>query len=384
MSSPYKKSANRMVALASATGSAAVSNVAVPNGRINTRTGAVIDSHTESLIGADGHVNASNKREAGEAAAVLQKRVEQGKIRRAFQSSLSPSERKVQGERVMAAWNSPAGDTRGLSAIAEVLGNEIHTALGRESFARNVLMIQNLNNGEDGRISIDRKDVVAYTVMEAGVAVPAEVRQFFAYPAQFDIVGQVLMTNKEIAQSPSDILERSYNKLLEQILRQEDLSLVAASRRAAGVVNDTVLFGTLTPSILSQMQLQISGWTLPVASMVIAYDLWNDIRTDPEWVAYYDQVTKHELLLEGSLASIFGIQIVTDGFRENNLRVLESGEMFLYTAPEALGVMQIRSDLKTTAVDRYPLGENKRGWFAAETLAILVQNARGVVYGVRS
>ncbi len=382
MSSPYKKNASRMTALASS-GSEIDGNASVPAGRINPRTGNVISSNTESLFGQNGHLNAGSKAEAAEAGAVFHKRLEKGQVRRAFQRDMTTAQRQVQADRVRMAFDAPAGDIRGLQAIAQVMGNEIHTALGRESFARNVLMLQNLNQGEDGRITVERKDVVAYQVMEAGVAVPAEIRQFFAYPAHFSIAGQVLMTNKEIAASPNDMLERAYNKLVEQILRQEDLSLIAMARRAAAAVNDLVLFGTMTPAILSRAQLQITGWTLPVASMIMSYDLWNDIRTDPEWANYFDPVTKKEILMEGSVSELFGIQIVTDGFRDKNLRVLDAGEAFLFTAPEALGVMQIRTDLKTTAVDRYPLGEDKRGFFASETIGMLLPHSRGVVRMLR-
>lgn len=71
---------------------------------------------------------------------------------------------------------------------------------------------------------------------------------------------------------------------------------------------------------------------------------------------------KHELILEGRLGSVMGMEIITDGFRYPTLQVLNAGECFITASPITLGTITQRKELDSLAVDQYNLGRPARGW----------------------
>jgi len=173
--SPYAPANSpRRVALAS-TGTEAAGNSNVPAGRINPRTGSVIESQSEPLVGRDGNLNAGSKAEVMQAMTVLQKHLETGRARRSPVLVQSAAARKTKHERLVQAFHANDGG-KAMMAIGEVMGDEIWMTLGREGFARKVMMIKNLNQGEIGRLRVRRKDVVAFFVVSSPNVVSSQVR----------------------------------------------------------------------------------------------------------------------------------------------------------------------------------------------------------------
>jgi hypothetical protein len=127
----------------------------------------------------------------------------------------------------------------------------------------------------------------------------------------------------------------------------------------------------------------VGSWNLPTVSTLIAYDLLVDIRSDPDWSNFFDPVHKHQLILEGHLGALYGSALVVDGFKYENLRVLNTGEVYQLTAPQALGGYTQRDTLQSKAIDKYAWGQAKRGWFVYELLAIALTNPRGVAKATR-
>jgi hypothetical protein len=204
--SPY--AAQRRVALAS-TGSEAAGNLNVPAAKINPRTGALVESHTEPLIGTSGDLNAGNKNEVMQAMSVLQKHLETGRARKSPAIAQSAQERGKANDRLVQAFHAQDGG-KSMLAVGEVLGEEIWQTLGREGFARKVMMIKQLAQGEIGRLRVRKKDVRAHFVVSAPNVLSSQVRQNYVFPPEFVIAGQVLIEDKEIAQSPGDLLEDKY------------------------------------------------------------------------------------------------------------------------------------------------------------------------------
>jgi hypothetical protein len=94
-------------------------------------------------------------------------------------------------------------------------------------------------------------------------------------------------------------------------------------------------------------------------------------------------VAKHELIMEGSLGSFFGVQLITDGYRHETLRVLADGEMFMLGAPQTLGGITVRKELATKAIDMYALGRPEKGWFLEAIEGMAIVNPRAIVRGQR-
>jgi len=382
MNSPYMPSNGpSFTALGSRNDSPVAGNTSVPNGRISARSGSFIPGG-EALVGNDGHLNASSKSEVMQAMAVLQHHVQAGNVRRAPVMAKTAAERERQRATLVEAFNAP--DKNGMKVIGEVMADEIWQTLGREGFARKLLALKTLSQGEIGRLKVRRKDVVAYIAATSTNVVPSRVRQMFVYPPEVMINCSVLIEDKDIAQATGDILEEKYQDGLEQIMKKEDDLLIQLARASAGAANDLFFFSTLTPSVLSQMQLAVNAWGIPPSVVLLAFDLWNDFRTDSEFASYFDPVTKHELIMEGSLGTFFGMQLITDAYKHDTLRVLNDGEIFVMGAPATIGGITIRQELASKAVDKYAMEKAERGWFMSLIEGMSIVSPRGLVRGQKA
>ena len=152
---------------------------------------------------------------------------------------------------------------------------------------------------------------------------------------------------------------------------------------AAGASNDLFLFNTFTPTVFSTMRTQIARWGIPVTGAVIAFDLWDDIIADTEFSTWFDPVSKHEIVLEGSLGSILGVNLITDAFRHDTLQVLQPGEVYFVGAPQTLGGITQRKELATESINKYNQGKPERGWFMETIEGMSIVNSRAVTRGNR-
>ena len=377
---PYSANNRRQVALASRNGTPLPGNNAVASARMNTRTGTFTRSASEAAVGANGELNAGSKRELMHAIASLQNAVAGGSVVQA--PAADAKEVKAARE---ARMQEAVADKSGQSwqALGEVIGDEVWETLGREGFGRKTLLIKPLGKGETGRLRIRRKDVVAFMVTSDPNVVASQVRQNYIYPPEFYLLAHITIEDKEIEQASGDLLDDKYQDGLEQILVREDNVWLNLARTAAPASNDLFFFNTFTPTVFSEMRTEVARWGIPVTTSIIAFDLWNDIIADAEFSAWFDPVSKHEIVLEGSLGSILGVQIITDAFRYETLRVLSAGEVFFLGAPQTLGGITQRKELSTESINKYNQGKPERGWFMQQIEGMAITNSRALVRGQR-
>ena len=267
--------------------------------------------------------------------------------------------------------------------LGEVISEEIWETLGREGFSRRLLSVMPLSKGQTGRVKVRRKDVVAYQVTTDVKVQEQRIRQTYVYPPEFYLIANILIEDKEVEQASTDLLDEKFQDGLEAILRREDLITRALLNRAATTFNDLVLFTTFNPSVLTTLRTQVNRWGTPAATMVIAWDIWDDIIADADFVAWWDQVHKHELILEGRLGSMLGMEIITDGYRYDTLQVLQPGEVYVTASPVTLGTITQRKELDSRAIDTYNQGRPARGWFMEQIQGQVIVNGRAVDRGVR-
>ena len=124
-------------------------------------------------------------------------------------------------------------------------------------------------------------------------------------------------------------------------------------------------------------------WNLPVNTAVISSDLWVDISTDPGFVGFYSEIEKHNIVLEGFLGTILGVQVITDAFREPHLKVLNRGSLAMFSTPNTLGGLMERAGVTCKNIDNYAAGRNERGWFISTVESMSLVNSRGVCMGQR-
>lgn len=379
---PYSAQARRPMAVAARTGDPiTLGGAGSPRaGRFNLRSGNFMASASTPLVNAAGEFNASSKSELMQAIAALHRAIQGGEVNKVN----APEAKEIRAAREQ-AMNQALADKSGgqWQALGEVIGDEIWQTLGREGFARKTLLIKPLGKGETGRLRVRKKDVVAFFVTANPNVVASQVRQFYIYPPEFYLLCGIVIEDKEIEQASGDLLDDKYQDGLEQILVEEDKVWLRLARQAAPTSNDLFFFNTFTPTVFSEMRTQVARWGIPVTTAIIAFDLWNDIIADTEFSSWFDPVHKHEIVLEGSLGSILGVQLTTDAFRHETLQVLSAGEVFFLGAPQTLGGITQRKELATESINRYNQFKPERGWFMEQIEGMAIVNSRALVRGQR-
>lgn len=330
-------------------------------------------------FGRNGELNASSKRELMQVI---------GNVLSQARENVAPAQRHASAEEsqmrlahLREAYYDKSGTK--FQVLGEVISEEIWETLGREGFSRRLLSVMPLAKGQTGRVKVRRKDVVAFQITTDVKVQEQRIRQPWVYPPEFYLAAHILIEDKEIEQASTDILDEKFQDGLEAILRREDLITRALLNRAATTFNDLVLFTTFNPSVLTTLRTQVNRWGTPAATMVIAWDIWDDIIADADFVAWWDQVHKHELILEGRLGSMLGMEIITDGYRYETLQVLQPGEVYVTASPVTLGTITQRKELDSRAIDQYNMGRPARGWFMEQIQGQVIVNGRAVDRGVR-
>jgi len=342
--------------------------------------GRIIQSANEYLFDSKGEFNASSKKELmGQIGYLFDQYSKQGFHEKRVHASREEQENRLQILREAASDRSG----QSLQVLGEVIAEEIWETLNREGFTRKIFIVKPLGKGETGRIRIRRKDVIAFQVTADGNTIEQRIRQPYLYPPEFYITAFVLIEDKELEQASTDLLDEKYQDGLEAIMVREDRLTKKLLDKAAPVQNNLVFFNTFTPSVFTTLRTQVASWGLPVQTAIIAYDLWNDIIADPDFTAWYDPVTKHELVLEGKLGSLLDVELITDAFRYETLRVLNNGEVYFLSSPITLGAVTQRKELMAESINQYNLGRPSRGWFFEQIQGLVTGNARGVSKGSR-
>ncbi len=267
--------------------------------------------------------------------------------------------------------------------VGEVMADEIHETMGRDGFLRKVLAKKELKKGEIGRITIRKKDVMGFTAVTDSTGVTSFINQSYVMPEELYIKAHVLIEDRELQQAPGDLLDQKYVDALEQLMVQEDRQLKALLDIAAPSYNQVVGFPSFTPTVFSTAKNQIEQFGNPCSTALMSIDLMNDVLTDPEFSTYFDPVSKREVIMSGTVGSFFGVNIITDGFRYDTLRVLNPGEFYFLAPPQTLGVQTVRQDVVSAPINLYLIGKPSRGWYMHKIQGQTIANGRAVVRGLR-
>jgi len=280
-----------------------------------------------------------------------------------------------------AAYRDP--DQKPMRVLGEVMSDEIWETLGREGFSNKFFAIQNIDKGATGRVKVRKKDVVAFQMTSDVKVQEQRIRQTYVYPPEFYIQCYILIEDKEIEQSSSDLLDEKFQDGLEAMLVREDRITKALWDASISSFNDPIFYTSFNPTVFSTLRSSVGHWGVQPANMVFAWDIWDDIIADPDFVAWFDPVTKHELVLEGHLGQMLGVALHTDGLRYPTLQVLNPGDIYMLGAPISMGSKVIRKPLDSRAIDTYNIGRAARGWFLHQIQGQIVVNGRATAGGKR-
>lgn len=335
-------------------------------------------------ISASGEINASSKRDMMSQIGQLIQTYHRGDVVRT-RTQASQERRTIAKERKEALIQAVADSSgEAWKTLGEVIAEDIYETMSREGFVRKLMAFKELEQGEIARVRFRKRDVSAFTAASATEITPIFVRNNYHYLPEFYIGNNILIEERDIHQSTGDVLEEKYQEGLEAVMTQEDRLWKKMADASATIANTLTYFTTFTPMHFTQVKSQVSGWGIPPAYCLLAYDLWDDMIGTPGFSDWFDPITQHELIMDGELGSMLGLSLITDAFRLPELKVLEPGEIYVVGAPETHGALQQRGDLSSNPINKYDDGKPARGWYIFEMCAMSIINTKSVASGKRS
>ncbi len=354
--------------------------------KINPRTKTVSASASTALVDErTGEYNAGSENDLLEVLEALVHMKKTGQLEPTRPRPSVMDDWMQDGHLVKAAFESkniqePGGPWQ---VLGEVFSDDIYETMGRTAFADKVLAHQNVPEQGIARVRIHRMDVVAWAMVANGTVAESFIKQKWLFPKGFDLASNVIMQEAEIHEAGAQLLEEKYQDALEAIMVREDRILKFLFDQAAQAPNDVLLFASFTPTAFTTLRRQVWDWGIPVPHMILAIDLVDDLFADKDWQGWYSPIEKHELAMEGRLGKLGDVEILTDGFRYDTLRVLDQGEVYFLGAPQALGVKSLMIPLQSKVVDHSVIGKAERGWFLLQREALTVANSRSVSKGIK-
>ena len=338
-----------------------------------------------ALSSSTGEFNANDKKELLRSISSLMKAVDGQEIVPS-QQTMTARERQLAKEERREVLDSAFNDTSGQqwAALGASIAEQINEQNNREGFLRRVSMGNTLKQGEIARVPMPSQDAIA-VVATSSVAVGYQaIRNKMFQPDEFEIIANVRVEQLEIEQVSSDILDNAYNQGLESIMVTEDKLWKKAADEIIGVVNPLeYIAGPLTTQILGQLRQSVAEWNLPVTTAIIANDFWADIIGSNDFATFLDPITKYDLALNGSLGTLVGMNLITDAFRQPQLKVLNRGELYILAAPENHASYTDRGGVRSTPTDGANLGQTNKGFLLSELFSFVLANARSISKGQR-
>jgi hypothetical protein len=332
---------------------------------------------SELLVAANGEINASNKKDLLQRGLQLAMAAGRGEV----ETSAMRNERAFKHRQLVEAiFNSPETHKE----LGEVMAQNLYATSNRRGFARKFLARQELTQGESPRVKLRNKDTtVVYSTSPTRVETQV-VRDKLFTPPEIDLEARPYIEQREINTSAGDVLEEKYTEAMEAIMVGEDRLWYMQANETVGILNDlTIVSGTLTPLTLAEVRNQVTRWNLPAAHVLMASDLYADIIGDSSFIAAIEPVSRHELIMTGELAVLYGMAITTDGYRHQEHRVLSAGEFFVISDQVTHGTYTDRggidTEVLTPATEKIP----GRGWYMHESYSSVIANARSVAKGIR-
>lgn len=336
----------------------------------------------EKMFGNNGELNANDKVEALRKLAELASMINTGEV--AGLGDNDSDRRETAAERRAAVETAYRSDDSSWAELGASLAGEINTRVEREGFMRTLLARYEVAQGSIPRIRVRTPNVRAVLTRGPTQIWPQFVRDKYVNTDEFYVSAHPMVEEIDLAQGSSDILEDKFFEGLEAILVKEDATLKAMMDATAGSYNEIVYFaGQFTPAVLSALKSNIERWRLPAMNMLFDVSLLNDILVGTDFSTYFDPITKYELISTGRIGRLFGTEMITDGYREPSLQVLDRGEIYITSTPEMTGGYTDRGPVNSRPHDMNDQIVPARGWAMNEMISMLLANGRAIAKAKR-
>ena len=346
---------------------------------------ARIPGTLDNLVGRDGHLSAYDRKDLFRTVSHLMTMAANGTIDTtdAQPAETRTSEARKRREMLVAAYNDRS--TGKWSELGSTIAGQITESADREGFMRRLLAKNDLQLGNVPRVRVRKKNVTAVVMSTSSMLRAQYVRENYLFPPEFTISANIRVEQREMNQGSGDLLEEKFYEAQEQIMVQEDRFWRKLADGVVGIEHQLkYLIGGLNPTSMTEMRTELSRYNITPLTCLMAADFWNDITGNTQFSAWFDPVTKYEIVTTGELGQMLGLTFITDGFRQEQLKVLESGEIYLVGDPLMHGGYTDRGPVQSNEVNQYSDGIPARGWFMWEDMSMVIGNARSVIKGKRA
>lgn len=341
----------------------------------------------QRALSSNGEFNASDKADLVKAITSLMTSVSSGDVVPEYKSAVASSGEYAQmiqerREVLAAAYADSTGEK--WAALGASIALQLQEQRNREGFLRRIAVGQTLKQGEIPRIAMPSWDAVAIVATSSSNVGYQIVRSKVFTPGEFEILANLRVENLDIEQVSGDLLDEAYNQGLDAIMVGEDRLWKKAADLSVGVVNPlNYISGTLTTQMLATIRQSVTDWNLPATNAIISNDFWSDVIGSNDFATFLDPVSKYDLVLNGYLGTLVGMNLVTDAFRQPNQKVLGRGEIYVIASPENHAAYTDRGGVRSTPTSGADQGNTTKGWLISELLSFILANPRSVAKGKR-
>lgn len=331
-------------------------------------------------IGLNGEITASDKRDLLNRQMQFLTAASNGMIISAEHATQRESLEKSHRELVQAAFND-AGSHR---ILGERIAESLYMTANREGFMRKYLAKVDVQLGTFPRFPVRAKNVTAVWSTSPTRVESQITRDKWLTPPELSIVARPFIHQNELNQSSGDVLQEKFTEATEAVMVAEDRLWYNQANQLVGVDNNlSIISGQLTPYTVMQVANQVSRWGLKTPHMLMASDLYQDIIGNSEFYTAIEPVARHELLLTGQLAVMYGMALTSDAYRHPEHKVLNQGEFFVISDALNHGGYSDRGGIQSTPTDITVEKMPGKGWVLHEEVAIAIANSRSIAKGVR-
>lgn len=282
--------------------------------------------------------------------------------------------------KVIAAANDPVKQQELGLEIAEA----IKQADDRQGFMTQLMMQLPVENGVLPFIPFDKKVVTIGVAAAPSNFFPQVVRGTYHVPQEVELKANVKIEKKEIQLRGDYAVEKAYEQGMEQVSVGKDRLMLGAMKAVVGITHPQYnLVGRMTPTVIGEIKTLMEDFNVPGTTLILANNFWADVA-DWQQGEQINPFSSYEIFKTGRVAEIYGLNLITDGFRVPTQRVLDSGEFYLITEPEFFGMYTERGDIEVKSTDHAGAGSSDIGWFMSQFVSSTVVNSASVIRGFRS
>ena len=115
----------------------------------------------------------------------------------------------------------------------------------------------------------------------------------------------------------------------------------------------------------------------------MASDLFVDIVGDASFIQAIEPVARHELVMTGELATLYGMSLISEAYRHPEHKTLDQGEFVIVTDQAFHGAYSDRGGVDSQPIDGTTERMIGRGWLFSESISLAVANTRSCSFGQR-